>query len=279
MKPGQASQTAVLVGMGRAVGDALALEARFKDPISLALLPDEARTRVQRFLDGVAPANSTERIYRGYLKRSAAVMVARTVAIDDAVRESARSQLVILGAGLDSRAWRMPELGGTIVFEVDHPDSQREKRIRAEALSPLAHQVRFVPVDFARDELDEALRAAGHDPTQPTTWIWEGVVMYLTRAEIEASLAVITRLSAPGSRLIVAYHRPKWLLWLIRPLMRRIGEPLRSAFTPAAMRMLLGAHGFRVLRDEDVRTIASRLSPRVAAAVRVDHLRIVTAVI
>jgi methyltransferase (TIGR00027 family) len=204
-------------------------------------------------------------------------MIARTVAIDDAIRECIPPQLVILGAGLDSRAWRMPELRDAVVFEVDHPDTQREKRARAEKLQPFAGEIHFVPVDFTRDSLGNALRAAGHDPGRATSWVWEGVVMYLTRREIEASLRTIRKLSAPGSRLTVAYHDSTLLLRLVGPILRLVGEPLRSAFTANAMRTLLAAHGFRVVRDEDVRTVASRLSARVASSVRVRHLRIVTA--
>ena len=99
------------------------------------------------------------------------------------MRDAGAPQVVILGAGLDGRAWRMPELRDVTVFEVDHPDSQREKAARAAALLRVAREVRFVPVDFTRDRLDEPLAAAGHDPARPTTWIWEGVVMYLTTAE------------------------------------------------------------------------------------------------
>ena len=115
------------------------------------------------------------------------MMVSRTVAIDEAVRAAASPQVVILGAGLDGRAWRMQELRDVTVFEVDHPDSQRVKRARVSALQQVARDVRFVPVDFTRDRLDDALAAAGHDATRPTTWIWEGVVMYLELADIEAT--------------------------------------------------------------------------------------------
>jgi methyltransferase (TIGR00027 family) len=185
-------------------------------------------------------------------------MVVRTVAIDEAIRAAASPQVVILGAGLDGRAWRMPELGGAVVFEVDHPDSQREKRARAAALTRTAREVRFVPVDFSRDALDDALAAAGHDRLLPTTWVWEGVVMYLTPAEVEATLAVVAQRSAAASRLVVAYHTPAWLLWVVGPIVRRLGEPLRSAFTPEAMEALLGRHGFRAARDEDVRALGAR---------------------
>ena len=132
----------------------------------------------------------------------------RTVAIDDAVRARANPQLVILGAGLDGRAFRMEELASVEVFEVDHPASQRDKRDRITELPSYAKSLHFVPVDFARDALDSALASASHQAKEPTTWIWEGVVPYLTRAEVEATLRVVGDRSEPGSRLIVNYQTP-----------------------------------------------------------------------
>ena len=206
------------------------------------------------------------------------MMVARTVAIDDAIRERPAPQLVILGAGLDGRAWRMPELRDTVVYEVDHPDTQREKRTRAAALAPAAREIHFVPVDFTRDDLDVALARAGHDPARPTVWLWEGVVMYLTASEIEATLAIVERRAAAGSRLIVAYHSPALILAIVAAFVRHLGEPLRSVHTPEKMRALLAAHGFEVTRDDDLRSIGATLPPDVAQATRVmKHLRIATA--
>ena len=72
------------------------------------------------------------------------------------MRETDARQVVILGAGLDGRAWRMPELRAAVVFEVDHPDTQREKVARAAALVRVAREVRYVPVDFTRDRLDDS---------------------------------------------------------------------------------------------------------------------------
>ena len=94
------------------------------------------------------------RMRRGRLDNWSKMMVARTVAIDEAVRDAASPQVVILGAGLDGRAWRMSELADVTVFEVDHPDSQREKRARAAPLKQAARDVRFVPVDFTRDRFE-----------------------------------------------------------------------------------------------------------------------------
>jgi methyltransferase (TIGR00027 family) len=206
------------------------------------------------------------------------MMVARTVEIDEAVRHAAAPQLVILGAGLDGRAWRMPELGDAVVFEVDHPDSQRMKRERVTGMMPSAKEVRFVPVDFTRDSLSDALAAAGHDATLPTTWIWEGVVMYLTPAEVEKTLSVVAPRSAPGSCLVILYTSPAWLLHIVGLLVKRLGEPFRSRFTAQEMRTLLEKHGFAVVRDEDIPRIGSAMAPEIAQGTKVmKHVRVVTA--
>jgi methyltransferase (TIGR00027 family) len=264
--------------MGRAPAHGSGADARFSDPTAMALLPDDARAEVERFRDGPKPKGLEAGFRYGSLEHRSRLMVARTVAVDDAVRAAAAPQLVILGAGLDGRAWRMPELADAVVFEVDHPDSQRDKRARAGALAQAAREVRFVPVDFQRDELEGALAAAGHDPARSTTWIWEGVVMYLTLADIEASMRVIARRSAPGSTLVIVYHQPAAMLKLVGWLVRRLGEPLRSSFTPPQMRALLARHGFDVATDENVAETAARLSPDLARKMRlVRHMRTVVA--
>jgi methyltransferase (TIGR00027 family) len=264
--------------MGRAFAHGTTTAVGFADPTALALLPEDARAQVERARAGAPAASVGERIARATLRGRSSAMVARTIAVDDAIRGAASPQLVILGAGLDGRAFRMPELRDVVVFEVDHPDSQRTKRARAEALPRVARDVRFIPVDFARDALDVALESAGHDATRPTTWVWEGVVMYLTLRQIEATLAIVARRSRAGSRLIVAYHTPAPILRLVGLLVRRLGEPLRSRFRVDAMRALLAKYGFGVVLDEDLPTIAGRLPEDVARATKVmKHLRIVTA--
>lgn len=278
MKEGQASQTAVLVCMARAAAHGRLPEPRFSDPTALALLPPEERGRVERHRQGGSPASSREGMERAFLDRRAAMMVARTVEIDEALRGAAAPQVVILGAGLDGRAWRMAELRDAVVFEVDHPDSQRPKRERAAALPQAAREVRFVPVDFTRDRLGEALAAAGHDGSRPTAWIWEGVVMYLTPQEVEATLAELAARSAPGSRLVILYARRALVMWLVGLVVRRLGEPFRSAFEPQQMEALLRRHGFRVVRDVGVPEIGATLAPEIGRFTRVmKHLRVVTA--
>ena len=266
-----------MVCTARAVAQGNTDAPTFDDPVAFTLLPPEAQAQVERFRTR-KPTGLRERLQHAFLDTRAKMMVARTVTIDDAIRAARSPQLVLLGAGLDGRAYRMPELAETRVFEVDHPDSQRDKRQRAESLTPLAREVRFVPVDFARDDLAVALAAAGHDPQSPTTWVWEGVVMYLERHEIEATLRVVAQRSAAGSRLIIAYFSPAPVLHLVGFFVRRLGEPLKSVFTAESMRTLLEAHGFSQIVDRDLPSLARAISPSVArAAERLRHLRIVTA--
>src|SRR3954470_16461275 len=127
MAVGVASSTAVLVCQGRATAEGRYAVGRFSDPVSAELLDPAERAVVDRVRRGDVPAQAAERMAYEMVRRSGITMVPRTVAIDTVIREHGAPQLVILGAGLDARAWRMPELAQATVFEVDHPASQRDK--------------------------------------------------------------------------------------------------------------------------------------------------------
>lgn len=267
----EASRTAVLVCQGRAAADGRIAVGRFADPVAVTMLRDQERVPVDRVRAGTQPAGWTERVDYEAVRACAELMVPRTIAIDEAVRARPAPQVVILGAGLDARAWRMKELAGVDVFEVDHPPSQHEKQDRIGDQPPLARSLRYVPVDLTRDRLDAALAEAGHQPSAPTTWIWEGVVAYLHRPAVAATVAVLSGLSAPGSNLIVNYQSPSVLAAAGRiaaramraPTRRRspwADEPRRSAWTPEAMRRLLTSHGFTVISDDDLLGLARRFS-------------------
>jgi methyltransferase (TIGR00027 family) len=278
VKEGRASQTATIVCVARAAAHGRTTDPRFQDPVAIQLLSDDDRASVERLRNGEAARSTRENIVHETMKRRGEMMVVRTNFVDDVVRDTRAAQVVILGAGLDGRAWRMAELAEAIVFEVDHPDTQRDKRARTASLRPLAREVRFVSVDFTKDSLAEALAAAGHDPSVPTTWIWEGVVMYLRRAEIEATMKVIAARSAPSSALAIVYASRSPLYFLVGFLVRQLGEPFRSAFTAAQMAALLHSFGFDVALDEDVPTAAKRSTAAVQAAVKpMRHLRLVSA--
>src|SRR5204863_2963488 len=133
----------------------------------------------------------------------------------------------------DARAWRMPALAAATVIEIDHPATQAAKRAWLESAAPLARAVRFVPVDFERTTVASALEATGFDRQARTLWIWEGVVMYLTRAAMQATLGDVSAMSAPGSILAVTYAQPDLVLMpLLRGVARlffaALGEPLAA---------------------------------------------------
>jgi methyltransferase (TIGR00027 family) len=117
-------------------------------------------------------------------------------------------QLVILGAGFDSRAYRMSRLRAIDVFEVDHPDTQAAKQAVLKRLfSALPKHVRFVAIDFKRDDLMSAMCLAGYRDLARTFILWEGVTNYLTDAAVDSTLRWCARASA-GSLLLFTYvHR------------------------------------------------------------------------
>lgn len=176
----------------------------------------------------------------------------RTLAID-AECESAVArgalQLVVLGAGFDTRAHRLSCLHAVDAFEVDHPATSATKAARAQGLPLAARSLRRVTLDFERDDLDAVLHAAGHDSALPTLWIWEGVTMYLTLAAIDQTLAVLARRSAPRSTLAMSYGPPDFVPPVYLAFLRLAQEPLRSLLTPAQVADKLDRFGFRVAAD------------------------------
>ena len=114
-------------------------------------------------------------------------------------------QCVVLGAGYDTRADRLPALADRHVFEVDHPATQTAKRAVIDRLGLEHTHIAYVAVDFERDDLATELDAAGFDRSSPTLFIWEGVTQYLTREAVEATLTVIRGLAVSGTFVIVTY--------------------------------------------------------------------------
>lgn len=199
----------------------------------------------------------------------------RTRAIDDVVASARAPQLVVLGAGLDARAFRLPALRDAIVFEVDHPATQASKRARAAGVERAAREVRFVGVDFERDALAERLASAGHDASVATAWIWEGVTPYLTEAAIVATLGVIAARSAPGSVLVMTYATPdvgSMPRALAGPLFRILGEALRGLLEVDVAHAIVTARGFAITSDDRVADLATRYglrAPRLVISERV----------
>ncbi len=182
----------------------------------------------------------------------------RSLAIDDVLAEAVRDgtrQIVILGAGLDARAYRLRALQPCTVFEVDHPASQANKVERAAPLHPLASRIVHVPVDFSHQRVEDELAQSGHDAEELSAWVCEGVTMYLPTEALRALLAAVRSRSAPGSVIALTYRSsgerpfPAPLMGLFEAALRVVGEPLRASPSPGGMAALLEEAGFAVTSD------------------------------
>jgi methyltransferase (TIGR00027 family) len=249
--------------MGRAFADAQGAVRGFSDPVALRLLPDDCRASVERLIRGAWPRSRRDALLGLAARAAARLMGPRTAEIDDGLRAlTPGHQLVIVGAGLDARAYRMPELSTSVAFEVDHPATQAFKLRQVAGLRPCVRELRHVAADLTHERLGDVLAGAGHDMTIPTAWVFEGVITYLTTREVEASIEAMSARSAPGSRLLATYNEPNWRQALFGRFMVRIGERPRASFTPEQMRKLLFDRGFVVRSDRDGRERARRWGAR-----------------
>src|SRR2546422_2287781 len=260
MRNGRASRTAEQNALFRALESALPARKRlFDDPLArnfltwplslvarLAVVPG-LREMVPWLIDNRWPGVRSS-------------VVARTRLIDDAMSASPGGridQLVILGAGFDSRAYRLPCLHGAIVFEVDHPDTQTTKRkVLERVLSVLPKHVRFVAIDFNQCDLESVMPAAGYREAARTFILWEGVTNYLTEAAVDTTLRWCAR-SSPGSLLLFTYvHRDV----LTRPgafigterlfaSLAKVGEKLTFGIEPCKLPEFLAKRGLFLESD------------------------------
>ena len=197
-------------------------------------------------------------------------MQLRTRAIDDCVEQFVADggrQVLLLGAGYDTRALRLAQAAPDVVFyEVDHPSTQahKQKVLARQRQEPV--RARYLAWDFESrglHALPAALAALGHRASAPTLTIWEGVTMYLSPAAIEASLRCVRALSGPGSRLVLTYFDRLAIQHAspLRSFVARIGEPLRFGWSRGELGPHLAAHGFELASDEDPVQLARRLLP------------------
>jgi methyltransferase (TIGR00027 family) len=175
--------------------------------------------------------------------------------VEDRLVQGTFSQYVILGAGLDSFAWRRPDMLRTLtVFEVDHPATQAWKRERAASLAlPVSDRLVYAPIDFETESLRQGLDAAGFDWTKPTMVSWLGVTMYLTPDAIEATLRAIAN-ATPDSEVAFDYRPNESILddngkkfWkAFAPVAAQSGEPLRGDWSRAEIEAVITRCGLQV---------------------------------
>ncbi len=209
MRRNQTSMTAMGIAILRAVESEKPEGVRILfDPYARKLVPAWLYT-LTRFFITTGYAEWRGPGVNGFL-------VARDRFIDDFLAARLKEgidQLVILGAGYDSRAYRFPELAGKVhTFEVDHPATQVDKLAALQRLFGWVPQhVSYVGVDFTRQTLAERLPACGYNPALKTVFIWQGVTHYLDPDSVDRTLAFITRYSPSGSAVIFDYIDPSLL--------------------------------------------------------------------
>jgi methyltransferase (TIGR00027 family) len=188
-------------------------------------------------------------------------LVARCRYIDDhleACLENGLEQLVILGAGLDSRAYRFEQLAGHVrVFEVDHPATQQVKREKlAKILGKLPAHVTYVPIDFDAEALDKLLDC-GYSRQGKTLFIWEGVTHYLTGQAVDRTLEFVLENSGPGSSIIFDYlytsaltaaHKRSEIVRMQRSR-RYTGEGLVFGIDEGQVEAFLRARGYAQIKN------------------------------
>ena len=265
MQLGQPSRTARGAAMHRAVHQVLEGGRIFSDPLAVRIVGENADA-IARDADHYA-SRRRMRIFIAVRTRFAEDALA--VAVDRGVR-----QFVVLGAGLDTYAYRGPLRDRLRIFEVDHPATQEWKRqCLADASIPMPACLAFAPVDFERQTLAEGLRAAGFDPKQPTFFTWLGVIPYLTEEAIWSTLGFIASLPN-GAHVVFDYADPPESL---APEMREfhdaraarvaeLGEAWRTYFEPRELRTKLLTVGFTEIEDLGPPQFAARYFPQRAAA-------------
>jgi methyltransferase (TIGR00027 family) len=253
MNENQPSATALHVAMQRAAHQFLDDPKVFDDPLALSILGRETAGQL-RANPGRIEFSPLSRFLRAFLAaRSRLAEDELAVAV-----ERGASQYVIMGAGLDTFAYRNPYPGNVLrVFEVDHPATQAWKRsCLKESGIPLPTNLKFVPVDFTTQTLAEELRGAGFDPGKCTFFSWLGVTEYLTAEEVMATLRFVAS-AQTGSGIVFNYMvSPSLLTSAQRAAFEAVaqwvasaGEPWKTSFDPGLLTRELRAMGFGHVED------------------------------
>src|SRR6185437_1815027 len=271
MEADKHSRTAVMMAALRAYHHSCPEPRIFDDPLAQSMLvPDERDAfektgeRLLKFLDPPLAASCTgpaQFLYHalrigpgiGPLVRARYIEDALLAALADGIR-----QYVIVGAGLDTFAFRRPDLMQRLrVIEIHHPASQAFKRdrLRRAALTPQA-TLHFASADLEQERVSDALFRSPYDRTQPAFFAWPGVTMYLTQKAILETISSIAEVGAPGSRLAFDYIEPAAYtpdaparLRFVIQIARQLGEPMIPNLTPANLQPDLAAASFKLIQD------------------------------
>jgi methyltransferase (TIGR00027 family) len=264
--------TALLVTFRRAYHHAHADPGILDDPLAALLLTPEDRQRIEsivieRFCPDLAGAGGDRAgalalaMQRSH-NAAGSIVLTRARYTEDRLAEAMRgglAQYVLIGAGLDTFAFRRPDLGDRLqVFEIDHPATQafKRERLAKAGFAPPPH-LHFAPADLERESVDAVLARLPYDATRPALFAWLGVLPYLTREAISETLRSIRRAAASGSELVFDYgdtasRRPENRsagLRSVHEMTEGMGEPLISGFDPAELGSELSRFGFELIED------------------------------
>jgi methyltransferase (TIGR00027 family) len=280
MKEDQPSRTAQLVAVRRAAHQLLDKPKVFDDPLALSIIGRESALALQNGQEQSEDPRPSLHLRAFYAARSRYA----EDELDHAIVRGVR-QYVILGAGLDTFAYRNPYPEGALrVFEVDHPATQDWKRARLQEVGiPLPVDLTFAPVDFEGQTLSDALLDAGFDPGLSAFFSWLGVTPYLTTGGVLKTLRFIA--SAPaGSGVVFDYTVFPSLLapdqrLIFDTLVKRVDwirEPWQMFFDPAELKKDLLAMGFGHVEDIGPAEINARYFEDRADGLRVGSLAHIT---
>ena len=219
----------------------------FDDPLAVGFVEGSSEEEIRR----------DHRLFEDPMFRAARCLITyRSRYVEEQVREAAArgvEQYILLGAGLDTFAYRQPEWArGLRIIEVDHPESQELKHelLRRRGIA-VPDNVEYWPVDLEEDGIGPALEAGPFNPEIPSLFSWLGVTVYLSRSAVEATLRYIGTLP-PSSGIVFTFNVPRQSLHGFdrdfHDFGRRVGaqrgEPCRTFFDPDPLRRWLEAHGF-----------------------------------
>jgi len=245
VKAGLPSRTAQAAAIHRAAHQLVDKPPVFEDPLALRILGAEDEAALRAGLPAAAAAGSDfMRTFVAVRSRFA------EEALEAAYRAGVR-QYVVLGAGLDTFAYRCP-LEGLRVYEVDHPATQVWKRERLMGCGiAVPERVVYVPLDFEQETLREGLARAAFEGARPAFYAWLGVTPYLTPEAVLATLAAVARDFAPGSEIAFDFAAPpcdhpraRAARRALAARVEALGEPLLSAFSPPVLAAELRAMGY-----------------------------------
>lgn len=208
VRPGEVSWTAEGVCAVRAIG-AMAPDGKIRNPDYLAInFISPAFWRYSAYNKEDYALNI--RVVKAYQADTYFLVNARTHKIDEVLKDFAKrdlKQVVVLGAGFDTRAYRYAEKMPSVkFFELELPATQqRKKELVKKAIGRIPDYVAYAPIDFNTETIEEALVRVGYDPAKKTYFIWEGVTMYISESAVQATLDFIAKRSAPGSELVFDY--------------------------------------------------------------------------